>query len=74
MKQQERRQVKARLVTTKQQALRMAHAYAEQLDAIGDILVRAKVITRRDIRRQGVQFAIRDKFAPPARAAKRAHT
>jgi len=45
-----------------ERALRVA--YAEQLDAIGEILVRAKVITRREIHRQGVRFAIRDKFEP----------
>ncbi len=50
----------------------LRRAYAEQLDAIGDILVQAKVITRQEIRRQGVRFAIRDKFEPLRRGTKKA--
>lgn len=39
-------------------------AYGEQLDDIGRILVRAGVLTEREIRRQGVRFAVRDRFEP----------
>lgn len=43
----------------------LAHAYAEQIDDIGQILVRAKVITEADIARDGVRFAVRNAFDPP---------
>jgi len=43
--------------------------YGEQLDAIGHMLVRAGVLTQQEVERQGVRFAVRDKFEPPQRAA-----
>ena len=39
-------------------------AYAKQLDAVGDILVRHGVVSRASIRRDGVQFAVRNRFEP----------
>jgi hypothetical protein len=43
----------------------LRQAYAQQLDMIGEILIRAKLITRRDIKRDGVAFAVRNRFEPP---------
>ena len=49
----------------------LAHAYGEQLQEIGEILVRAGVLTEAEIRRQGVRFAVSDRFEPlPAPSAK----
>jgi hypothetical protein len=45
----------------------LRRAYAEQLDMIGRILIRAKLLTRRDVHRDGVAFAVRNRFEPPAR-------
>jgi hypothetical protein len=45
-------------------------AYGQQLDMIGAILVRAKLLTRRAIRRDGVAFAVRNRFEPPAALTK----
>lgn len=42
----------------------LATAYAEQLDEVGKILVRAGFITEKDIGRHGVQFAVRNRFEP----------
>ena len=46
--------------------------YIEQIDDIGKILVRAKILTRKEIARQGVRFALRDRFEPPERSPARA--
>ncbi len=45
--------------------------YAEQLSDVGKILVRAKVITAAEVKRQGVRFAVSDHFEPrpPGQAA-----
>jgi len=45
--------------------LGMHNSYAEQFDDIGRMLVRAKIITAREVRRQGVRFALRDRLEPP---------
>jgi hypothetical protein len=42
----------------------LRRAYAEQLDEVGRMLVRAKILTAQEIRRQGVQFALRDRLEP----------
>ena len=52
----------------------LRHAYAEQLDMIGRILVRAKILTRRDIQRDGVAFAVRNRFEPTAKHQKKIAT
>jgi len=44
----------------------LRRAYAQQLDMIGKILIRAKLLTRRDIQRDGVAFAVRNRFEPSA--------
>jgi hypothetical protein len=49
----------------------LRRAYAQQLDMIGDILVRAELITRRDIQRDGVAFAVRNRFEPKKITARR---
>ena len=54
---------KARQRAREDQVLRQA--YAQQLDMIGKTLIRAKLITRRDIHRDGVAFAIRNRFDSP---------
>jgi len=41
-----------------------ARTYAEQLEEIGLLLIRAKILTRRAIARDGVRFALANKFEP----------
>ena len=43
----------------------LRRAYARQLDMIGRILIRAKLLTRRAIQRDGIAFAVRNRFEPP---------
>lgn len=46
----------------------------EQLIDVGEMLIRAKIITRKEVQRQGVRFAVRDALEPlppPQRAARR---
>lgn len=42
----------------------IASAYGEQLHEIGMLLVRQKILTRRAISRDGVRFALANKFEP----------
>jgi hypothetical protein len=42
----------------------LRESYAEQLKEIGKILVRAGVLAQEEIERQGVRFAVRDRFEP----------
>jgi hypothetical protein len=42
----------------------LAGTYAEQLDGIASMLVRAGLLTRGEIARHGVQFALRRKLFP----------
>ncbi len=42
-----------------------SRCYAEQIEQIGQILIRARLLTRRAIRRDGVAFAVRNHFEPP---------
>ena len=42
----------------------LRQAYERQLHGIGEILVRAKILKSKEIRRQGVMFAVRDRFEP----------
>jgi hypothetical protein len=44
----------------------LAEAYGEQLDAIGQMLVGAGILTKIDVNRQGVRFALRDRLATTA--------
>jgi len=41
--------------------------YKRQLDAVAETLVRAKVLTAEEIARQGLRFAVRDKYEPTHR-------
>jgi len=54
------------------EAVATRDAYGEQLVAIADMLVRAGVLTQKEVGRQGVRFAIRDKFEPPREAQPKA--
>lgn len=40
----------------------LVKAYGEQLDDIGRMLVQAGILTAREVRRQGVRFALRDRL------------
>ena len=62
---------KASAPVAAERALR--RAYEEQLDLIGQVLVRAKIITRRQIRRDGVAFAVRNRFDVPNRKSRPRH-
>lgn len=42
----------------------LGEAYERQLDEVGQILVRAGVLQQSEIDRQGVRFAVRDRFEP----------
>jgi hypothetical protein len=44
----------------------LAEAYGEQLDAIGRMLVGAGILTKIDVNRQGVRFALRDRLTTTA--------
>lgn len=48
-----------------------AEAYAEQLEDVGWMLVRAGIITEKEVKRQGVRFAVRDRFEPLPTVAKK---
>lgn len=52
----------------------LRQAYAQQLDLIGQVLVRAKLLTRRDIRRDGVAFAVQNRFEPTSKYQKKIAT
>ena len=43
----------------------LCESYGEQISAIGEMLVRAGLLTKEEIGRQGVQFAVRYRFEPP---------
>lgn len=43
----------------------LARGYIEQLTEIGQILIRAKVLTHADIDRDGVRFAVRNAYERP---------
>lgn len=40
----------------------LAEAYGEQIDDIGRMLVQAGILKAREVRRQGVRFALRDRL------------
>ncbi len=44
----------------------LAETYGAQLDDIARVLVKAGVLTRADVRRHGVRFAVHAKFEAPA--------
>jgi len=56
--------------TRSNQVLR--ESYAEQLTEIGKILIRAGILTQDEVERQGVRFAVRDRFEPRTGAKSKA--
>jgi hypothetical protein len=42
----------------------LAQTYADQLDEIGQMMVRLGLLTKSEIRRHGVRFALRERFEP----------
>lgn len=42
----------------------LRRAYADQIRDIGRMLVRAGILTAREIRRQGVRYAVSDRLEP----------
>ena len=62
---------KTKPITVNEDLRCLVRAYADQLDEVGQILVRAGILTDREIGRQGVQFALRDHFEPLKPVAKK---